>query len=246
MYRKDIMEPVETSTTLVFSGVVPALVESLVLELRSDPQSPLQGLEHIEVFRHPEGLVLKLNKGERGFTFCRRPLGFENDVETFRAFLHNPVAAQYIPMTYEIMAEGDTSVQSVAEDILASYEKAHGHTLAKKIDWLVWSTGGAATTNTFLIVLLPREIVERLMRDQGGRLTTMFGGRVGALRKIKTLAPVLPEDAEDDEVVRRGLVTEYGKGGHLACFSIHQSVVREICRHPGQGITIGPIGVWSP
>lgn len=242
MYRKDIMEPVETSTTLVFSGVAPALVESLALELRSAQQSQLQGLDHVEVFRHPEGLVLKLNRGERGFTFCRRPLGFENDVETFRAFLHNPVAAQYVPMTYEVMAEGNTTVQSVVEDILASYEKAHGHTLAKKIDWLVWT----GATNTFLIVLLPREIVERLMRDQGGRLTTMFGGRVGALRKIKTLAPVLPEDMDDDEVVRRGLVTEYGKGAHLACFSIHQSVVREICRHPGQGITIGPIGVWSP
>lgn len=236
-----IMESSQPLTELIFPAIEPVLLDSLTFELRRARQSPLYGLEHVDVFQHPDGLVMKLNKGERGFTFCRRSHPDETSVETFRAYLRNPVAAQYIPMTYEISKEGDKTEQEIVSDILSSYENAHGRALAAKIDWILWRQ-----TSNFLIVLLPREIVARLMCDQGGLLTTEFRGRVGALRKIKALAPVLPEDVGDEDVVRRGLVTQYGKGAYLACYAIHQSVVREVCRHPGQGITIGPIGVWSP
>lgn len=233
-----------TTATLVFSGIPAAQVESLSVELRETLHSPLYGLDHVEVFRHSDGLVLRLNRGERGYTFCRRPSDVKNDVDIFRAFLHNPVAVQYTPITYELTVEGENETANIVKDILASYEAKHGRALVEKIDWLVWHS--PESMHTFLILLLPREIVKRLMQDEGGRLTTFFHGRVGTLRKIKALAPVLPEEIEDETVVKRGLVTEYGKGAYMACYAIHQSVVREVCRHPGEGIAIGPIGVWSP
>lgn len=237
-----------TTPTLVFSGLSHALLDALTLEWTTLPNNPLQGLQHVEVFRHPEGLIMKLNQGERGFTFCRRHLGFENDAETFRAFLRNPVASQYIPITYELAGDGT----EVVSEILATYAKAHGSPLADKIDWLVY-TPSTSSKGRLLILLLPREIVERLMADHGGRLTTMFRGPLSGLRKIRSLRPVLGLEGDDDQdgdkgdvgIVHRALVTEYGQGGYRACQAIHQSVVREVCAHPNSGIAIGPIGVWS-
>lgn len=231
--------------TLVFSGLPPSLTEALETELNTPKKGghPFVGRTHVEVLRHPEGLLFRLDEGQGGYTFCRNLWGSESDAEVFRRFLQDPVQTQYMPITYEVKERKEEIVQ----DILARYAN-FGSQHAAKIDWIWYERKG----RHLLILRIPKEIVRAMIHRQGGVLSTQVRGPVSALRALPVLSKIVPEDAKDDEVMHRAFITPYtaaaGSGGaeYDQCMAVHQAALREVIAAGAVGITIGPIGTWTP
>lgn len=223
---------------LVFSGLPPALVAELETELNTTHAFP--GRNHVEVLRHPEGLVFRLDEGKGGYSFCRQN---GNDAETFRNFLHDPVQTRYMPITYEVKERNDEIVLEIRERY-----QVYGVQHAAKIDWMWYERNG----HNLLILRIPKEIVQAMIQRQGGVLSTQVRGPVAALRNLPVLSKIVPEDAKENEVMHRAFVTPYttaeGSTGteYDQCMAIHQAALREVIAAAGSGITIGPIAVWTP
>jgi hypothetical protein len=188
-------------------------------------------MDSVEVIRQTGALVFKLNGGRGGFSFTRG----EGD-EAFLHYLQNPVARRYMPVAYEVPED-----PHVADMILANFAKRYGSILSSKIDWLYHSED----EKHLLVLLLPKELLELLMRDQGGELSTRVSGPWDSLQQIRALAPTLGE-REDTERSVRMFATRYPKDGYKFAKAIHQSLVREIALKPNLGICVGPIATWFP
>jgi hypothetical protein len=223
-----------TPVTLLFAGLPPALVAELQEATNAAKTRPFLNAKHVEVLRSPEGLVFRMDQGEGGFSFCRH--AGENDVETFRHFLHDPIQSLYMPIAYEVKAPNAAVVQGILERY-AQFGKVD------KIDWIWFSRPGK---DTLLLMRIPKEIVQGMMSHHGGVLSTQVRGPVVALRRLPVLAKIVPEDAMDGEIMHRAFVTPYTTGEHEQSMAVHQAALREVIAAGPCGITIGPVAVWTP
>lgn len=226
--------------TLVFSGLGPALVAELQDELNAAKVPPFGNVTHVEVISHPEGIVFRLEEGKGGYSFCRNCGGL-NEVEVFRHFLQDPVQGLYMPITYEVKERDESVVHGIVEKY-AKYGASH----AAKIDWIWYERKGKC----LLVMRVPKEIVCGLMHRYGGVLTTQVRGPVTVLRELPVLGKIVPQDAQEGEVMHRAFVTPYNgsEGGaeYEQCMAIHQAAVREVVAAEPCGISIGPVATWSP
>lgn len=227
-----------TPITLVFSGLPPTLVATLQEEVNAAKTRPFLNATHVEVLRCPEGLVFRMDEGKGGYSFCRG----ENDIETFRHFLHDPIQSLYMPIAYEAKTPSDDVVQG----ILGRYAK-FGNAV-HKIDWLWYARAGK---DALLLMRIPKEIVQGMMARYGGVLATQVRGPVAALRRLPVLAKIVPEEAEDGEVMHRAFVTPYTSANadgaeYDQCMAIHQAALREVIAAGPCGLTLGPVAVWTP
>jgi hypothetical protein len=234
-----VMTESKPPITLAFSGLPPALVAELQDATNAAKTRPFLNAVHVEVLRCTEGLVFRMDKGEGGFSFCR---GCENDVETFRNFLHDPIQSLYMPIVYDVKERTDAVVQSIL-DRYANYGAQH----AAKIDWIWYEYEG----KQLLIMRIPKEIVQGMMHRFGGVLSTQVRGSCAALRQLPVISKIVPEDAVDEEIMHRAFVTPYtsakGDGTEYdQCLAIHQAAVREVIEAGPMGVSIGPVGVWTP
>ncbi len=228
-------------TTLVFSGLAPALCNQLQEELAAAKVPPFGKATHVEVISHPEGIVFRLDEGKAGYSFCRN-VGFTNDVEVFRHFLQDPVQSLYMPITYEVKEKDEGVVRGII-DRYAKYGASH----AAKIDWIWYER----KSKNLLVMRIPKEIVCGLMHRYGGVLSTQVRGPVAAIRQLPVLGKIVPEEAKDGESMYRAFVTPYtsadGSGSEYEqCLAVHQAAVREVVAAEPCGISIGPVAVWSP
>lgn len=247
-----------TPITLVFSGLPPTLVATLQKEVNAAKTRPFLSATHVEVLRCPEGLVFRMDEGKGGYSFCRHvgvasPQGKseprssntsrgENDIDTFRYFLQDPIQSLYMPIAYE----AKTASHEVVQDILGRY--ATFGKAVSKID-RIWYT--RAGKDPLLLMRIPKEIVQGMMARYGGVLATQVRGPVAALRRLPVLAKIVPEDAKDDEVMHRAFVTPYTSANaegteYEQCLAIHQAALREVIAAGPCGITLGPVAVWTP
>lgn len=227
---------------LLFSGVAPAIIAELEQEIRASPtcllRDPLLENERVEVLRHEAGLVFKTADA---YFFARRPRGDENDLETLRAFVGNPVYANYIPLAYELMGSAEEEPTAIAE-ILDGFAN-FGAGLTAKIDHLVFR---ADRGPRLCLVWVPREIVAHMVGPKQGRLFTTFRGRVGDLRTVPALAPAIPADLEDAEVITRVFATDYRQGERQRAVDLHWAIVRQVVAGGAKGVCVGPVAVWGP
>ena len=217
----------------MFPGIPPALKADLLKEMATS--GPFRDEEdEVEVFPQESGLVFK---HRQGFSFCKRPLGHENDVETFRIYLKDRVYRRYMPITYEIGED-----PSLPEKVIGQFREKFSGTTVDKIQWMTHKAEG----KLFLILQIPEELVFALFHENGGQLVSTFKGKAGALRKIQMFAPLIPETAADDEDVRRVFGTQYGAGGYQKALAFHWQTVQELAVKPNTGISFGPVAVWVP
>ena len=237
------MTATETTTTttpftLVFEGLPPTLLASLIEEVKNAKFPVFAGFSHVEVLRHPVGLVFRLEQGKAGYSFCRS-VGSANDVETFRHFLQDPIQTLYMPIAYEVKSASEDVVQGILE----KYQR-YGAAHAAKIDW-IWYESRAG--KHLLIMRIPKEIVRGMMYREGGVLSTQVRGPVSAIRQLPVLAKIVPEDAKDGEVMHRAFVTPYtGAEQYEQCVAIHDAAFREVVGAGPMGISIGPVAAWIP
>ena len=229
--------PVATPTpaTLVFSGLPPALRATLETEMNTTKAFGPDTTQ-VEVLRHTEGLIFRINEGKRGYSFCRH--SGENDVETFRHFLHDPIQAHYMPIAYEVKEPSSAVVQGILE----RYQN-YGVRHASKIDWIWYEREG----RHLLLMRLPKEIVRGLMQRYGGTLSTQVRGPAAVLRTLPILSKIVPEEATD-EVMHRAFVTPYTSdtgGEYDQCVAIHQAAIQEVALASPAGLSIGPTR-WTP
>ncbi len=229
-----------TPVTLLFAGLPPALVAELQDATNAAKTRPFLNAKHVEVLRSPEGLVFRMDQGEGGFSFCRH--AGENDVETFRHFLHYPIQSLYMPIVYDVKDRSSEVVQGILE----RYAKYGAHHAAK-IDWIWYDYEG----KNLLVMRIPKEIVQGMMHRFGGVLATQVRGPVAALRQLPVISKIVPEDAADGEIMHRAFVTPYssakGDGAEYEqCLAIHQAAVREVIGAGPMGVSIGPVAVWTP
>lgn len=227
--------------TLVFLGLPPALVASLQEEVNAAKTRPFLNATHVEVLRCPEGLVFRMDEGKGGYSFCRYH-AYQNDVETFRHFLHDPIQSLYMPIAYEVGKPSDTVVQGILERYAA-----FGNAVSK-IDWIWFRRAGK---DALLLMRIPKEIVQGMMARYGGVLSTQVRGPVAALRRLPVLAKIVPEEAVDGEVMHRAFVTPYSStktdgAEYEQCMAIHQAALREVIAAGPCGITLGPVATWTP
>ena len=229
----------ETNTrkTLVFFGLLPDLHKELEDELN---KTKAFGPEtHVEVIRHKEGLVFRLDEGKRGYSFCRH-VG-DTDSETFRHFLHDPTQLQYMPIAYEVKEPSEAVVQGILE----RYQN-YGARHAAKIDWIWFQREG----RHLLLMRLPKEIIKGLMCRYGGTLSTQVRGPAKVLRTLPIISKIVPEEATDYEIMHRAFVTPYTASSETGteyeqCLAIHQAAIQEIALAKPAGLSIGPTR-WMP
>lgn len=225
---------------LVFSGLPPALLAELEADLNRTKGHPFQGRQQVEVLRCPAGLVFRLDEGKGGYSFCKGDK--DKDIDTFRNFLHDPIHTLYMPITYEVKERREEIVLEMVERY-----KTYGAKAAAKIDWMWWERNG----KQLVILRVPKEIVAAMICRQGGTLATQVRGPVAALRGLPVLGRIVPEEAQEGEVLHRAFVTPYTASdacpaAYDQCMAIHQAALREVVGLPGCGITLGPIAVWTP
>jgi hypothetical protein len=221
---------------LIFPGIPPALKAELLKEMATS--GPFRDEEdEVEVFPQESCLIFK---HKQGYSFCKRPHGHENDVETFRAYLKDRVHRRYMPITYEIGED-----PSLPEKVIGQFREKFSGATVDKIQWMVHRehSGGE---KLFLILQIPEELVFALFHENGGQIVSTFKGKAGALRKIQMLAPLIPETTAEDEVVRRVFGTQYGAGGYQKALAFHWQTVQELAAKPNMGISFGPVGIWVP
>lgn len=214
-----------------FSGVPesewPALQKAL-----QESQVPLSAKETLRV--HPrEGWILF--EYEDGLSFYRASAS-ETPLETFRAYLNNPVVSRYMPATYEITGDA-----TVPQKVLQQFQDHYGRA-AERIDWMTtdWKD------RQILMVLIPQEIVTAMMRQEGGTLVSHVRGPAGSLRQIPTMKPLIPDTVPDKEVVRRLFATQYAKQQYWEALRFHSELLNEVVSSIATGISLGPVGAWYP
>jgi hypothetical protein len=143
-----------------------------------------------------------------------------------------------MPIAYEVKEPSEEVVQG----ILKRYE-TFGVQHAAKIDWIWYETRG----RHLLILRIPKEIVRGMMLHEGGTLSTSVRGPVAAIRELPVLGRIVPEEAKDGEVMHRAFVTSYAsREQYEQCRAIHDAALREVIAAGSVGISIGPVGVWTP
>jgi hypothetical protein len=217
---------------LIFPGIPPALKAELLKEMYAE--GPFKDDDEVDLLPQESGLVFKHTQG---FSFCKRPRGDENDVETFRAYLKNRVYSRYMPVTYEIGED-----PTLPEKVIGQFREKFSPAAVDKIQWMTHKGEG----KLFLILQIPEELVFAMFHPNGGQIVSTFRGKAGALRKIQMLAPLIPETAAEDEIVRRVFGTQYGAGGYQKALAFHWQTVQELAAKPNMGISFGPVGIWVP
>jgi hypothetical protein len=215
---------------LTFPGIAPVLRETLEKET-AESICPLADQEDVEVIHTADVLLFKCSAG-----FFFTPHTGISDVETYRDYLKNPQTRRYMPVAYEV------EDLRIADKLMAEFVNKYSATACEKILKTTYKEGG----KHLLLLQLPHEIVKAIFHKTGGQLLTTYSGSLGALRKIPTLAPSVPEGGEDDLRIRRVFATPYKTGEYDAAMAVHQQVVREVMAAPNSGISLGPLAVWSP
>ncbi len=215
---------------LTFSGIPPVLRETLEKET-AESLCPLADQQEVEVLHTADFLLFKCPTG-----FFFTPHTGTSDVETYRDYLKNPHTRRYMPVAYEV------DDVSVSDKLMAEFANKYSASTCEKI----MRTSYVEDGKQLLLFLLPHEIVKAIFHKTGGQLLTTYSGSLGALRKIPTLAPSIPEGGEDDLRIRRVFATPYKAGEYDAAMAIHQQVVSDVIASPNGGISLGPLAVWSP
>lgn len=230
-------DPTTKPFTLVFDGLSPILLATLLEEVNIAKSPVFAGFSHVEVLRHSAGLVFRLEQGKAGYSFCRT-VG-ENDIETFRHFLQDPIQTLYMPIAYEVKSRDDSIVQTILEKY-----QTYGASHAAKIDW-IWHE--SHTGKHLIILRIPKEIVREMMHREGGILSTSVRGSVAAIRQLPVLSKIVPEEAKDSEVMHRAFATPYtGRDQYDQCVAIHDAILREVIGAGAVGVSIGPLAAWTP
>ncbi len=215
-----------------FSGIPESEWPALQNALKAS-NVPLSTKETLRI--HPrDGWILF--EYEDGLSFYRAAPS-ETPLETFQSYLNNPVVSRYMPATYEI-----TGDDSVPQKVLGQFQDHYGFKAAQRIDWMTteWKN------HQILMVLIPQEIVTAMMRQEGGALVSHIRGPAGALRRIPTMKPLIPDTVPDDEIVRRLFATQYAKHQYWDAWRFHSELFKEVVSSPGSGISFGPIASWYP
>ncbi len=221
---------------LVFPGIPKQIVQSLESAIEASQTCPLKEFEEVEIVSHPEALVFKHGTG---FSFYRYPDScVGNDLEACKAYIADTVAHMYMPAVYEVTA----ATMDVRIEIREQFENKYGSRLANRIDMIQLTH----EETHFVIVMLPFDVIRALMKEDGGKLMTVFRGKIGNLRQIPSFAAIIPADLEDEEVQKRVFGTQYGQGMYEHARGIHYNLIQEVARHPDLGICVGPIASWLP
>lgn len=221
---------------LVFPGIPKQIVHGLETEIEASQTCPLKEFDEVEIVSHAEALVFKHGSG---FSFYRYPDScVGNDVDTCRAYINDTIAHMYMPAVYEVTA----NTFDVCVEIRSQFENKYGSKLANRIDMIQFTHEGTH----FVIVMMPFDVIRTLMKEDGGRLITLFRGKIGNLRKLPSFAAILPEDLADEEIQKRVFGTQYDKGMFEHARGIHCNLIQEVVRHPNLGICVGPIASWLP
>ncbi len=184
---------------------------------------------------HPKDGFL-LFEFEDGLSFYRAKEG-ETPSETFRSYVKDPIVLRYLPVTYEIDSD-----DAVSNKILDQFQEKYGKKARDRIDSMVMPWNG----RTILMCLIPQEIVSLMMREHGGMLATYIRGPAHALRSIPAMNPLVSETTAGDEYIRRVFATPYQKGQYEEAYQIHMKLLEEVMKSEASGISVGPIGSWSP
>lgn len=216
-----------------FSGVPESEWASLQKALQ-DSQVPLSAKETLRI--HPrDGWILF--EYEDGLSFFRATHASETPLETFQAYLKNPMVPRYMPATYEVDADG-----TVPQKVLDQFQEQYGPRARARIDWMTTEWQG----RHILMILMPQEVVAAMMRAQGGTLVSHVRGPAGALREIPTMNPLIPDTVPAEEIVRRLFATQYGKNQYHDAMQFHSQLLSEVVSKHSSGISLGPVGAWYP
>ncbi len=199
--------------------------------------SPLAAKERLTV--HPrDGFILF--EFEDGFSFYRADWTGQSHTDMFQCYLRNPAIHRYMPVTYEIIV---ADAETTAHGLLNNFREKYGRT-ADHIDWMHTTIPNSSTS--VIMMLLPQEIVEAMMRPRGGTLYTEITGPAGALRALPSVAPLIPDTISDDEHVRRLFATQYEATQYDQALLYHHQVVREVFANHGKGISLRKVAAWNP
>lgn len=211
--------------------------ESLLKKKLEASGSPLAQKEFLTVHPRDDYLLFEF---EDGFSFYRKAAQHQRPVDIFLHYLRNPVIHRYMPVTYELTSAGD---QETAKKLLENFQEKYGWRVANHIDWMQ----AEITENRHVVMmLLPQELVETMMRPQGGILYTEIRGPAASLRRLPSVKPLIPDTVHDDESVRRMFATRYEANQYNQALQYHNQVMQEVCREPGHGISICKFAAWNP
>ena len=168
---------------------------------------------------------------EKGFRFRRIQTNLK---QTIHDEIFNPL--QCLCSAFSI----NETTPDILEKLLDSFTEKHGSKLVKTIDTVSF----VFNNDNLMLMNLPSGIVRHMMAPSGGLVSTQFSGPIAGLRTIPTLLNYgnLPDDA----ITYKGCITtEYKAGGYEAVLSFHYNLVREVCEHPGAGVTLSHIAKWD-
>lgn len=215
-----------------FLGLSRQETEELAKEMLTS-KAPLIAKSKLRVIPNREYLLFEF---EDGLSFYRTKEG-ETPSETFRSYLNDPVMPNYLPATYEIDED-----PTVPYKVLDQFQEKYGKRARDRMDWRVTSWDG----RTVLMILIPQEVVTEMMKEHGGMLATFIRGPAKALREIPTMKPLIAESVGEEEHIRRVFATNYGKEQYWGAYQFHMNLLNEVVQSKAAGISMGPIGSWSP